>query len=83
MDICGSWPSASHPAAGPSRAGFAVIGSPGIGGRGSAAAGRRAWVGWAGSLAADEIVTGFPQEDIVAVHALPGPAGDSGPESRS
>jgi hypothetical protein len=48
----------------------------GIGWRDLAGAGRRAWTGWARSLAADELVVGFPSEDTIVVHVLPAAGGD-------
>lgn len=52
------------------------VAASGIGRDDPSAAGRRAWTGWVRSLAADEIVVGFPDDDTVLVHVLPVPRGE-------
>ncbi len=64
---------ALRPGRGPLCGGMRRERASGIGRDDPVAAGRRAWTGWARSLAADELVVGFPEDDTVLVHVLPSP----------
>ncbi|MFN2534685.1 MAG: hypothetical protein ABR528_05490 [Pseudonocardiaceae bacterium] len=65
------------PRRGPVRGRLRHESAAGIGRPGPDGAGRRAWIGWARSLAADELVVGFSGDDTIVVHVLPAPSGEA------